>query len=469
MNTPRARSWKVWLGHAWGFNRGNQRGMIESIVLGAIGLGVSVGVIFVANNLRAKMIGIEKGKGVSAELEMVMGRVSQAVAMNAVLCAGPLPGARVDAQCRWSDNVNIRSADFGFTDIPVTPQKVFEFNATACVPKTDVLSADCVPTKAHVALQLVNTAPLISLGILGGSMASGDVDPWAIRMTIGADILIGDKIVHHDGNAVLRRPRMYTHFEVGSGICSRTCVLADGLGTSRTCIGPMDASSDTGSNSGAIIPVRFVNDGPGHLHHFTVARVFHPNPALAPAGSPDLLDTVFDSATAYPGGLAVGQGVSFVDDKTPCYISTAFNYVVSGTQTGTTTTQQVSAHNVSGAVEYYLVIRPDKVDPANVLFMSRGNGSVQAQDRSITQYVPPPPPPPPPVPPTPQPPTPICTTNPSDPSCFGFCQQYPSDPSCVPVDPCLGGCYAGDGGGGGGGGDGGGGGGGGCGGADGGD
>jgi hypothetical protein len=397
--------------------------MVESIALGGLAVAVSVGVIFVASRFRTAMKGNENLKNVSADIETVMGRVSHAVAMNAILCGGPVggsPAVRTEPQCRWTSNPGLKPEDFGFEGVPASPQKIFSFRAKACLPRqgTAVTANDCKPSLAEVELELVDTQPLRLGGLLGGSLAGGDRDPWGIKMTVKTEAQVGERKVASNpsnqaqtgklartGTAIVRRPRMFVSFEVEGGLCMRQCTLAQTLGSAPGCIGPVELPAATGSLAASTVNVKMFNEGPGHLHHFTVKRTFIPNPEFAP-GAPPFTDIVYRSENDLKGGLAAEQSISFVDTGTPCYIETMFNTVEDASRAGSSTTAMNQSRKVSGRVYYQLMTNANELDPANVLYMASGEGSIQAQERVVTTFTPPPPPPP---------------TPPFDPGCGGGC------------------------------------------------
>ena len=192
----------------------SQSGMIEAIAIAGLGVAVSVGVIYVAGKFKSTMITAEKRKGSTSEIEMVMSRVSQAVGVNAILCAAALPGVRSTHLCRWSSNSNLRPTDFGFENVPTTPTQVFEFKAKGCIPRDgDPASLDCRPTVADVSLEMVNTDPM--LGLFRGARRTGDEDVWAIKMKVKLETKVEGKVVIKESSALLRRPRLFVRFEIG--------------------------------------------------------------------------------------------------------------------------------------------------------------------------------------------------------------------------------------------------------------
>ena len=382
---------------------GNKKGLVESIAIGAIGLSVATGVIFLASRFMAGNKVVENKKIASAENEMVMSRVSHAIAMNAIQCAAPLAGVRNEPMCWWTSNSNLREEDFGLDPVSRTPQRKLNIVANACIPKagSNPSANECKPSKVDLALEMINIGGLRLSGLIGGNSNSGDSDPWGIKITTHTEF-ISDKVDSETHNlkkeikesvAIIRRPRMFLRFEVGAAVCERQCELTNSVrDLSKPCIGMTEVSTETGSSTGMTIPVKVFNDGPGHIYRFQVKRTFIPNPEFS-SESP-YTDVVYDSKDGKPNGLASGESVEFVDTGGKCYINTMFNTVESTSQTGTSTSMQVS-RKISGRVQYQFVATPDYLDPANVLLMGTGDASVQAQERTVTTFVEPPPPPPP--------------------------------------------------------------------------
>jgi hypothetical protein len=382
----------------------SQGGMVESIVLAGVGLTVALGIIFLASKFSGSMRLIANQKNASAEAEMVMSRVSHAIAMNAILCAAPLSGVRTDPECRWTSNTAIKPEDFGFDPVPTAPARTLTIKANACIPRAsrDVAASDCKPSKVDVNLEMINISRLRDSGLLGGLLGGGDNDPWGIKISTKNEY-VSDKVDGDTGNlkkeikestAIVRRPRMFVRFEVGAGICERQCTATRSHRPGATpCVGLTEAATATGSTTNAIINVSMVNDGPGYLHRFKVKRTFVPNPEFS--SDPQKVDEVYDSATTLPNGLASGESVDFQDTSTPCYIQTMYNTVEDSSLAGSSATSVAASRKISGRVYYEVYVGNTVLDPSNAIYMGTGDASIQAQERVITSYVSPPPPPPP--------------------------------------------------------------------------
>lgn len=403
----------------------NQTGMATPIVMAGVALGGIALLIFFSSDIRQSFVRTLRNIEAASGNDIMLSRATHAIALGAIQCRAPIgtaagsepaPVGPGKGQCRWNPATNYKPADFGFrSSLPTTYQDVLQGEAEACLPNTAMATnadsevdpnanaavkidpKNCTPTEAKVSFELVKIDNILDSQAV--PPAEGDLDRYGVLTTVKTQYTVqsseaGVPLKQEKTNsAVVRRPRIFLRFELGSAFCERACTLAQGLKRALACISPIGRTSDVEATLGSSVPVTIWNDGPGYIYRIVAFRRFIPNPDLSTDPMTDTI--VFDSAIGnkLPEGLAPGKSITFIDSGMPCYNRRIYTTATSAAKAGTTETAVTLNRLNSGQVIYFFK-QPEKNDPANVLTLTTAGTSVQAREITTTEYFPPPAPPP---------------------------------------------------------------------------
>lgn len=373
-----------------------------AVIISLFALGAVLGTLFTAGKVLEQNKVLQNENLASLSTEVMISRVTQAVAGNAVKCSG------VTKKCEWNENIEFDQ--FGFSKVKVEGDRL-RVEGDVCLNALSVTTDKCHKHPMAAVVSISDVRALMNAGLITGERKPGDEDGFAVIVESEASYVkagasgsrdlategptSSTKKVDHTGTlkraSAIRRPRAFLKIESDPGFCTVGCAPPTGNNPAPPCYSPPQFTGDT--TQAGVVNVRIINDGPGYIYAFKIRREFTPNPyfgipaaSLTPTygnmkdGSTDTIFQIYSGEEQGFTGLAPGETFSF-SDQLPCFTEVTTTTV---TGPGTTTVSVTQSTQKTGDVVY--TFEPLSLDPDNMLILGRSGQAIPAALQETTTY-----------------------------------------------------------------------------------